>query len=216
MDDFSTHDHWKRMRFKRNKVYLAVDQNQNPIIRKGKVLIKYQIDQAHQYWVHPKSVHELDEAKADPPPSPEPAPSQAPTDPEAIAIYTDGACSGNPGPAGVGVVMVYKDHRKELSRFIGMGTNNIAELEAVRLALETVKNRDLPVVVHTDSRYVWGLLSKGWKAKENQAIVAKIRATMKHFSDLHFVKVKGHAGHPENERADRLAVAAIENRAKPD
>mgnify|MGYP000108709904 CR=1 FL=1 len=67
-----------------------------------------------------------------------------------------------------------------------------------------------PVVVHTDSRYAWGLLTQGWKAKQNQELVEEIREVMMQFSNLRFVKVKGHAGHPENERADRLAVAAVE------
>lgn len=209
MDDFSAHDHWKRMRFKRNKVYVAVDSNQVPIVDKDKVLIKYQLDQSHQYWVHPSSVHDLDEPVQEKQTAPPAPPSPEPADPDTIAIYTDGACSGNPGPAGIGVVMVYKDHRKEIARHIGRGTNNIAELEAVRFALEAVKNRNLPVVVHTDSRYVWGLLSQGWKGKQNQAIIEKIRSLMKHFANLRFVKVKGHAGHPENERADLLAVSAI-------
>ena len=128
----------------------------------------------------------------------------------AICIYTDGACSGNPGPAGIGVVMLYKGHRKEISRYIGLATNNIAELEAIKAGLESVRNPNLPIVLYTDSSYSLGLLTKGWKAKQNQELVQKVRLLVNRFKNLHFVKIKGHAGHPENERADRLAVQAIQ------
>jgi ribonuclease HI len=222
---------WKRMRFKRNKVWMAVDSAERPILEKGKVLIKYQLDQPHQYWVHPGSVLPVD---ADPPDA-NPAPAlkkrpsadrratgapsktadQLPAINEdlqagAICIYTDGACSGNPGPAGIGVVMLYKGHRKEISRYIGMATNNIAELEAIKTGLESVRNPNLPIVLYTDSSYSLGLLTKGWKAKQNQELVQKIRLLVNRFTRLQFVKIKGHAGHPENERADRLAVQAIQ------
>jgi ribonuclease HI len=193
-------------------------------------LIKYQLNQEHQYWVPPAKVSELEapqpaqsKAEVKAPPGPKtarkavrPAPAagrhESCSSAEAICVYTDGACSGNPGPAGVGVVLRYQGHQKEISRYIGMGTNNRAELEAIRTGLLAVKNRNLPVVVFTDSRYAWGLLTQGWKAKQNQELVEEIRAIMTHFVNLRFVKVKGHAGHPENERADRMAVAAIENR----
>ena len=224
---------WKRMRFKGNKVWMAVDSEDRPLLEKGKALIKYQLDQPHEYRVHPKNILSLDEEQtksgnAAPParkkkeaPSRKrpPAPSgiDATADipgtiqQNAIHIYTDGACSGNPGPAGIGVVMDYKGHRKEISRFIGMATNNIAELEAIRTGLEAVKNRSLPVILFSDSSYSLGLLTKGWKAKQNQELVKKVRDLVKTFKDLRIIKVKGHAGHPENERADRLAVAAIKN-----
>ncbi len=204
------------MRFKRNKVWVALDAKGRPRIEKGKVLIKYQLDQEHQYWVHRKSVRSLEaplSTSGDTTPRPpreqsKTAAPQAPVpneQPEAIHIYTDGACSGNPGPAGIGVVMQYGRHSKEISRSIGMATNNIAELAAVKAALEAVKDRSLPVVLHTDSTYVLGVLAKGWKAKENQEMVEEIRRLTRRFSNLQFTKVKGHAGHPGNERADQLA-----------
>ncbi|MGD9211199.1 MAG: hypothetical protein PVI90_10505, partial [Desulfobacteraceae bacterium] len=77
------------------------------------------------------------------------------------------------------------------------------------VGLSEVKNRSLPVRVFTDSSYALGLLSKGWKPKKNQELVSQIRRLMKDFADLHFIKVKGHAGHPENECADHLATSAI-------
>lgn len=217
---------WKRMRFKRNKVWLAVDDKERPIIDRGKVLIKYQLDQTHEYWVHPGRVHPLDERTPDRNGEQEPGPPSAAkaevgrvdVDPKelekAIQIYTDGACSGNPGPAGIGVVMDYRRHYKEISQHIGMATNNIAELEAIRVGLESVKNRDLPVVVYTDSRYALGILTQGWKAKQNKAMVERIKELTRKFKRLKFIKVEGHAGHPGNERADQLAVAAIHGAEK--
>jgi ribonuclease HI len=226
-------ENWKRMRFKGNKVWMAVDGEDRPLLEKGKALIKYQLDQPHQYRVHPKNIFSLDKEPsktgeaATPPgkksksPSRKRPPAPAGADASAaipdtilqnaICIYTDGACSGNPGPAGIGVVLDYKGRRKEISRFIGMATNNIAELEAIRTGLEAVKNRSLPVILFSDSSYSLGLLTKGWKAKQNQELVKKVRDLVKTFKDLRIIKVKGHAGHPENERADRLAVAAIKN-----
>ena len=222
---------WKRMRFKRNKVWMAVDSEERPILEKGKALIKYQLDQPHQYWVHPASILPVDDVIPDAdttPASKKKPPSTMRTSgvaakasdklpvvnqdlkAGAIYIYTDGACSGNPGPAGIGVVMLYKGRRKEISRYIGLATNNIAELEAIKTGLESVRNPNLPIVLYTDSSYCLGLLTKGWKAKQNQELVQKIRLLVNRFKNLQFVKIKGHAGHPENERADRLAVDAIQ------
>jgi ribonuclease HI len=221
------------MRFKGNKVWMAVDVEDRPLLENGKALIKYQLDQPHEYRVHPAGIRPLDddtpERKVAAPPLREKsggsrrrrAPVSKSADdsadiPEtlrqdAIFIYTDGACSGNPGPAGIGVVMCYKGHRKEISRYIGLATNNIAELEAIKTGLESVKNRSLPVLLFTDSSYSLGLLTKGWKAKQNQELVKKVRDLVKAFKNLRIIKVKGHAGHPENERADQLAVAAIKD-----
>lgn len=130
---------------------------------------------------------------------------------DAIIIYTDGACSGNPGPMGLGAVVVDGDDRKEISEFLGIGTNNIAELAAIGRALEIVPKADRQrmVVVHTDSSYCIGVLVKGWKAKANTEIIMGIREQITEYGDLHFVKVKGHSGIPENERCDELATTAV-------
>ena len=106
--------------------------------------------------------------------------------------------------------MIYGDNRREISEFLGEGTNNLAELHAVRLALEALKKRHLPIRVFSDSTYVIGLLARGWKAKENREVVQALRELAKEFDDLAFVKVKGHAGIELNERVDELAKAAIE------
>ena len=137
------------------------------------------------------------------------APVRIPDD--AVIIWTDGACTGNPGPMGLGAVVIDGDQRQELSEYLGIGTNNIAELTAIERALQAVPEgaRGRPVFVHSDSSYSIGLLTKGWKAKANVELVARLRALAKKFPKLHFVKVKGHAGIPENERCDELAGDAI-------
>ena len=126
-----------------------------------------------------------------------------------IIIYTDGASSGNPGPAGIGAVLVFNEQKKEISEFIGTATNNIAELKAIEKALEKLKRRDLPVRLFTDSTYCEGLLSKGWKPKKNLNLINRIKNLIHEFKDFKIIKVKGHAGIELNERADILATSAI-------
>ena len=212
------------MQFKGNKVWMAVDADHQPMLDKGKALVKYQLDQPHEYWVPASRIDPL--SSDDAVPGPKPSPKKKASTPNtskidmtvvtpqacenAICVYTDGACSGNPGPAGIGVVLRFKDKSKEISRYIGHGTNNVAELQAIKIGLEAVRNRDMPVIVFTDSSYAFGLLTQGWKARLNTALVEEIRKLSKDFKQLQFVKVKGHSGHPENERADRLAVRAIQ------
>lgn len=130
----------------------------------------------------------------------------------AVAVWTDGACTGNPGPAGIGVVVLEAGKRRELSEYLGSATNNIAELTAIERGLELVEDRSRPVYVHSDSSYAIGLLSKNWKPKANVELVGRLRALTAGFSTLVFVKVPGHAGVPENERCDQLARDAITSR----
>jgi len=127
----------------------------------------------------------------------------------AIHVWTDGACSYNPGPAGLGVVIIDGDQRRELSEYLGEGTNNIAELTAILRGLEEVPDRARPVVVYTDSQYSIDMLTKNYKAKKNGELIAKLRHLTKQFPELRFVKVLGHSGIPENERVDALATGAI-------
>jgi len=133
--------------------------------------------------------------------------------PADLIAYTDGACSGNPGPAGLGVVLIQKGARAELSEYLGTGTNNIAELTAILRALEQLEPTDEPVVVHTDSKYAIGVLTQGWKAKANQQLIAATKERIRSFPQLRLVYVPGHAGVPLNERADQLARAAVTARA---
>ncbi len=131
---------------------------------------------------------------------------------EAIEVYTDGAASGNPGPAGIGIFMRYKGKTKEISRYIGIATNNVAELKAIETALSAIRKPELPVILYTDSGYALGLLTLNWKAKKNVDLVARIRKLISRFNDLKIVKVRGHCGVEGNEIADKLATSAITNR----
>jgi len=140
--------------------------------------------------------------------TPEVAASQA-----HFVAYTDGACSGNPGPAGLGVVLLRGTQRQELSEYLGTATNNVAELTAILRALEVIEDVDETVLVHTDSQYAIGVLQKGWKPKVNQELIAATKHRMKAFKALRLLYVPGHAGVPLNERADELARMAVSTRA---
>jgi len=217
------------MVFKKNKVWLATDQDQKPITKNGKVLIKYQLDQDYEYWILSKNIKPIDysqqieitvKGEKSTRIPPERKGTKTKSDmaffddkscDDAINIYTDGASAGNPGPSGIGVVLRFGKYEKEISRYIGITTNNMAELEAIRSGLMAVKNSNLPVRVYTDSRYAYGVLTEGWKAKKNQDIIESIKKILSKFNDLKFIKVKGHAGIEGNERADILATSAIKN-----
>jgi len=135
----------------------------------------------------------------------------------ALEVWTDGACSGNPGPMGIGVVVIDGTRRREVGEYLGIGTNNIAELTAIERGLELAEevtggDAQRRIRVYSDSNYAIGLLSQGWKAKANQELVARIRQRLREVPKVEFVKVAGHAGVPENERCDQLAREAITRR----
>jgi len=210
------------MLFKKNKVWLATDQNGTPVIKNGKVLIKYQLDQDYEYWVHENSVKPIDPCQQEKKEKTRTPPGKRESKIEfeikhrnekehndTVYIYTDGASSGNPGPSGIGVLFRFGKHEKEISKYIGIATNNIAELEAIRTGLLELKTTDLPVRIFTDSDYAYGVLIKGWKAKKNLNLIRSIKGTLSKFKDFKLIKVKGHAGIEGNERADYLATLAI-------
>jgi ribonuclease HI len=133
-----------------------------------------------------------------------------------IQIYTDGAAQGNPGPGGYGVIMRYGNYEKELSEGFRMTTNNRMELLAVIKGLETIKKEGIPVTIYSDSQYVVKAVEEGWlwnwekknfKDKANVDLWKRYIPLHKRFKPK-FVWVRGHAGHIENERCDRLAVRA--------
>ena len=139
---------------------------------------------------------------------------------ERVEIFTDGACSGNPGPGGWGAILRWKGAEKELSGGERETTNNRMEMMAAIIALESLK-RAVPVDLYTDSTYLrdgitkWlpGWKSNGWKTAakkpvKNQDLWLRLEAAMADH-DISWHWVKGHAGHPENERADELARAGI-------
>ncbi len=125
-----------------------------------------------------------------------------------IVVYTDGACSGNPGPAGSGVVVMQEGRTiHEISQSLGDATNNIAELTAIKLALKYLGDcQDTPISIYSDSTYSINMLTKGWKAKANQELIADIKTMLSGFRRVTFRHVRGHNGDPGNERADQLAV----------
>jgi ribonuclease HI len=133
-----------------------------------------------------------------------------------IYLYTDGAASGNPGPGGWGAVLICGNLRKEMSGGFALTTNNRMELLAVIMGLEAIKWENATVEVWSDSSYVvkaveekWldNWLATGFKKKKNQDLWLRfLPLYRKHNVTFHWLK--GHAGHPENERCDQLAVAA--------
>ena len=215
---------WKRMLFKGNKVWQAFSCDEKPVINNGKVLIKYNTKQDYEYWVYENKLEPIDSIKTNTPENEKKVRNRnslkgsdkgfakeenIPSD--AICIYTDGASSGNPGPSGIGVFFRFGEHEKELSRYIGIATNNIAELEAIKAALTELKTTKKPVRIFTDSSYSYGVLSLNWKPKKNIELINSIKMKMKSFTDIKLIKVKGHAGHKENEHADFLATTAVKN-----
>lgn len=137
----------------------------------------------------------------------------APKPPEGHVIaYADGACSGNPGPAGLGVVVVNGNAKVELSEYLGVSTNNVAELTAILRALGEVPDKSAPMTVYTDSKYSIGVLQQGWKAKANAELIASAKAALKERRATKLVYVPGHSGVALNERADQLARDAVSSR----
>ena len=133
-----------------------------------------------------------------------------------IEIFTDGSAKGNPGKGGFGAIMRYKNHYKEFSQGFRLTTNNRMELLAVIHALEQIKTNDIPVKVYSDSKYVLDSITKGWifswqkknfKDKKNPDLWKRYLLLHPKF-EIEFEWVRGHNGHPENERCDYLAVSA--------
>lgn len=136
-----------------------------------------------------------------------------------VFMFTDGACSGNPGPGGWGTILCYGNAEKELSGGEPQTTNNRMELMAVINGLAALKE-PCDVTIQSDSRYVVDGIEKGWarswkrngwrKADKKPALNADLWEKLLTLLDIHtvnFIWIKGHAGHPENERCDQLAVA---------
>jgi ribonuclease HI len=128
-------------------------------------------------------------------------------------VYTDGACSGNPGPAGAGMVVIAPDGKiHEGYEYLGSATNNVAEITGVMHGVLAVPKSAERIAIYTDSKYAIGVLSLGWKAKANAELVGRAREALAG-RNVRFVHVPGHAGVPMNERADELAREAIRRSA---
>jgi len=214
---------WKRYDFKGQTVYVRVLPTGKPIVHRGRVELRYRLGAAKSYRASPENLvdvagelvsdeemgggaRETTGANAVLRETP-----QTPADEQAIIIYTDGACSGNPGPAGIGVFVQRPDEVLELSEYIGSGTNNIAELTAILRGLQSLRDDEKERVIHlyTDSGWSLGVLVQGWKAKTNLELITEIKAMLEQFPRIELLKIRGHAGEEGNEEADRLATMAV-------
>ncbi len=211
------------MRFKGEQVWVRADESGRPLLdAEGRAEMKYRETDTKSYRPAPVnlipdgggSASRPVEATARRRPAAESAKKTAPTPRGgAVEIWTDGACSGNPGPMGIGVVVIDGAARREKGEYLGVGTNNIAELTAIERGIDLVGDTGRRMRVYTDSSYAIGVLGKGWKAKANQELIARIKRRLAPL-DVEFVKVSGHAGVPENERCDELARDAVTSRVR--
>ena len=139
-----------------------------------------------------------------------------------IEIFTDGACSGNPGPGGWAAILKYKDNVKKISGFVPSTTNNRMEILALINALSILKE-SCEIKVYSDSKYVVDSINKNWvlnwqknnwmkknKKVPNSDLWYTLLNLMKNHK-INFIWVRGHSGHPENEECDKMAVAEIRN-----
>ena len=140
-----------------------------------------------------------------------------------VTLYTDGACSGNPGPGGWGAILIYKDYKKEMSGGDRETTNNKMELTAAIEGLSALKEK-CRIQLYSDSKYLIDGITKGWarswrskgwkKSDGKPALNVDLWEKILELDDYHeieYIWVKGHAGNPYNERCDRLAVAYYES-----
>ncbi len=214
---------WKQFQFKDQTVFVRVLATGKPIVHRGRVEMRYRLGATKSYRAAPDNLIETDgEILPDEEFGGAPVPAVAsqavredpikPAGPATIVIHTDGACSGNPGPAGIGVFFERPDGEiLEHSEFIGEGTNNIAELTAILRALEMLKpeEQEAHVLLYTDSAWSLGVLVGGWKAKANLELITAIKERMVGTPDVELLKVRGHAGNSGNEEADALATMAV-------
>jgi len=209
------------MKFKGEPVWVRVQPSGRPVLDSaGRAEMKYRQEDSKVYRpsgsnlipLEPGDVAEEPALRAAPHPLPGKKDDHGPVG-DVVNVWTDGACSGNPGPMGIGVVVTVDGKRIEHGEYLGQGTNNIAELVAIErgVQLATDGNRDAgrAIRVHTDSSYSIGVLSKGWKAKANQELIGRLRRMLELKPQVRLVKVAGHAGVPENERCDQLAREAV-------
>ncbi|MEI7965522.1 MAG: ribonuclease HI [Chitinophagaceae bacterium] len=138
-----------------------------------------------------------------------------------IKIYTDGSSRGNPGPGGLGVILLWGTHRKEISKGFRLTTNNRMELLAVITGLEAIKKKDLPVMIYSDSQYVVRAIEEGWLkkwvatdfkgGKKNKDLWMHYHRLAMHMK-IKMNWVKGHANNPLNNRCDELATEAADGK----
>ena len=224
---------WRRMRLRNAEVLARCDASGELVSKEGRVEVRYKPTDGRAYFasasnlkapagapkVEPDSFCGPGEAvkkpsKSKKKPSSASASGVAPEKPEGdeVLAYADGACRGNPGPAGVGAVALWADQMRELSEYIGEATNNIAELTGILRAVELAQELGRPLRLYTDSKYSIGVLTQGWKVKANKELVAKVRQALDAHPDTKLFHVRGHQGVRLNEHADELAVRAVQSR----
>ena len=219
------------MRLRRAEVLARCDESGELVANGGRVEVRYKPNDGRAYFaaaanlkpstnpaVEPDSycapaeaVKKSGDGKAKKS-APVTKPPEEPSADEVLA-YADGACSRNPGPAGLGVIARFADQERELSEYIGEATNNIAELTAILRAVELASELGRPLRLYTDSQYSIGVLTKGWKAKANRELVEAVRSAIAAHGNAELFHVRGHQGVALNERADELAVQAVQNEA---
>lgn len=212
---------WKAFDYRGDKVWVRVLDSGKPIVHRGLVEFRYKQGAIKSYKTQRENFEDWDpeEVLSDEDfggqtSTPSTKLREDPTvaaDADTIVIHTDGACSGNPGPAGIGVHILRPDSVTEISEFIGEATNNVAELRAILCAIEQLGDdeRERRIHLYTDSGWSLGVLVGGWKAKKNVALIDKIKARLPEFPNLELLKVRGHAGQDGNEEADALATKAV-------
>jgi ribonuclease HI len=206
----------REMYFKDKRVFVEVDDQGALILDNGRARMRYKAEDTRVYGPSPANLSATGSAASLPLPiaAPPVPPPSAPVAAEfgSISAWTDGGCIGNPGPSGVGYVIALPDgSRLERGEPLGQGTNNIAELTAILRVVEQLDSLHVPIEtpirIHTDSTYAIGVLTANWKPKVNQELIAGIKKALKKWN-ITMVKVKGHAGNPDNERVDYLANTA--------
>ena len=221
---------WRRMRLRNAEVFARCDEGGQLVQTDGRVEIRYKPNDGRAYFAGASNLRPATNTSVEPDSFCVPGEAvkkgsnrnkknkkvtgPAPETPQGdeILAYADGACSGNPGPAGVGVVALFGDEKRELSEYIGEATNNIAELTAILRAVELATELRKPLRLYTDSQYSIGVLTQGWKAKANKELVAEVRDAISRHSDSELFHVRGHGGVKLNEEADELAVRAVQSR----
>ncbi len=214
---------WIEARLRGQRVLARARSDGSLAVEGGRVEIRYKPTDPRAYRAAPANLVVAEDASLLPddtcvagesviakPAAAKPTERHAPVRAEWTA-YTDGACSGNPGPAGAGMVVIGPDGKiHEGYEYLGASsTNNVAELTAILRALEAIPAGAESLVIHADSKYAIGVLSQGWKAKAHAELVARTKAAYQRRRNAKLTYVPGHAGVPMNERADELAREAI-------
>jgi ribonuclease HI len=197
---------WERRRYRRNKVWVRVDDAGHPVLdARGLAALRFRPADPRTYSVRAQEVGPLGGLEPTLPADLGPGSDPAWT----VVLYVDGASSGDPGPAGLGAVLRWRSHRRDIQRFLDAATREEAELRAALAALEAVTRPDLRVELHTDSACVLGVLAEGRRIPAHEDLARRLRAEAARFDDLHLVRSAAHAGAAGPERADRLARDAI-------